>query len=172
MSVLLMLCVALSALVTPGQGTRRWEPCTDLRPLDILAEAVPPHGATGGIRVMQAHGVRGLQLSAAAPHAVSFPASRIFFRCDLFPEEFSIVITLKVPNLPPKLKASISSAPVLNTTPGLGRKDSVLWTIPRVSRPWTGCAVPFLCSFCTPLSDVCVGLCQGPPLPRGLRRGH
>ncbi|XP_045632301.1 LOW QUALITY PROTEIN: thrombospondin-type laminin G domain and EAR repeat-containing protein [Ursus americanus] len=75
---------------------------TDLRPLDILAEAVPPHSATGGIRVMQAHGVRGLQLSAAAPHAVSFPASRIFFRCDLFPEEFSIVITLKVPSLPPK----------------------------------------------------------------------
>ncbi|XP_006743848.1 thrombospondin-type laminin G domain and EAR repeat-containing protein [Leptonychotes weddellii] len=73
-----------------------------LRPLDILAEAIPPHSAAGGIRVTQAHGVRGLQLSAAAPHALSFPASRIFFRCDLFPEEFSIVITLKVPNLPPK----------------------------------------------------------------------
>lgn len=28
MSVLLMLCVVLSALVTPGQGARRWEPCT------------------------------------------------------------------------------------------------------------------------------------------------
>uniref|UniRef100_A0A8C7AJI5 Thrombospondin type laminin G domain and EAR repeats n=1 Tax=Neovison vison TaxID=452646 RepID=A0A8C7AJI5_NEOVI len=102
MSVLLMLCVVLSALVTPGQGARRWEPCTDLRPLDILAEAVSAHGAAGGIRVTQAHGVQGLQLSAAAPHAVSFPASRIFVRCDLFPEEFSIVITLKVPTLPPK----------------------------------------------------------------------
>ncbi|XP_043449387.1 thrombospondin-type laminin G domain and EAR repeat-containing protein [Prionailurus bengalensis] len=33
---------------------------------------------------------------------MSFPASRIFFQCDLFPEEFSIVITLKVPSLPPK----------------------------------------------------------------------
>uniref|UniRef100_M3YFJ2 Thrombospondin type laminin G domain and EAR repeats n=1 Tax=Mustela putorius furo TaxID=9669 RepID=M3YFJ2_MUSPF len=102
MSVPLMLCVVLLALVTPGRGARRWEPCTDLRPLDILAEAVSAHGAAGGIRVTQAHGVRGLQLSAAAPHAVSFPASRIFFRCDLFPEEFSIVITLKVPTLPPK----------------------------------------------------------------------
>ncbi|XP_045357113.1 thrombospondin-type laminin G domain and EAR repeat-containing protein isoform X2 [Leopardus geoffroyi] len=102
MSVLLMLCVPLLALATPGRGTRRWEPCTDLRPLDILAEALPPNGAAGGIRVTQANGVRGLQLSAAAPHTMSFPASRIFFQCDLFPEEFSIVITLKVPSLPPK----------------------------------------------------------------------
>lgn len=28
MSVLLMLCVPLLALATPGRGTRRWEPCT------------------------------------------------------------------------------------------------------------------------------------------------
>uniref|UniRef100_A0ABI7ZX39 Thrombospondin-like N-terminal domain-containing protein n=1 Tax=Felis catus TaxID=9685 RepID=A0ABI7ZX39_FELCA len=77
-------------------------PLNYLRPLDILAEALPPNGAAGGIRVTQANGVRGLQLSAAAPHAMSFPASRIFFQCDLFPEEFSIVITLKVPSLPPK----------------------------------------------------------------------
>nr|XP_003927773.2 thrombospondin-type laminin G domain and EAR repeat-containing protein [Saimiri boliviensis boliviensis] len=33
---------------------------------------------------------------------MSFPASRIFSRCDLFPEEFSIVITLRVPRLPAK----------------------------------------------------------------------
>ncbi|XP_033624010.1 thrombospondin-type laminin G domain and EAR repeat-containing protein isoform X2 [Fukomys damarensis] len=50
----------------------------------------------------QAQGVRGLQLSATAPQTVSFPASKIFSRCDLFPEEFSIVVTLKVPSLPPK----------------------------------------------------------------------
>ncbi|XP_037380666.1 thrombospondin-type laminin G domain and EAR repeat-containing protein [Talpa occidentalis] len=74
----------------------------DLRPLDILAEAVPAEGTAGGVRTLQAQGTHGLQLSAAAPHAVSFPASRIFFRCDFFPEEFSIVVTLKVPDLPPK----------------------------------------------------------------------
>uniref|UniRef100_A0A8C9KBI4 Thrombospondin type laminin G domain and EAR repeats n=1 Tax=Panthera tigris altaica TaxID=74533 RepID=A0A8C9KBI4_PANTA len=84
-------------------------PAQDLRPLDILAEALPPNGAAGGIRVTQANGVRGLQLSAAAPHAMSFPASRIFFQCDLFPEEFSIVITLKVPNLPPKVSDAFYS---------------------------------------------------------------
>ncbi|XP_004264661.1 thrombospondin-type laminin G domain and EAR repeat-containing protein isoform X2 [Orcinus orca] len=102
MSVLLTLCVVLLVLATPGRGAGRWEPCTDLRPLDILAEAVPPDGAAVGVTVTQVQGARGLQLSAAAPHDLSFPASRIFFRCDLFPEEFSIVVTLKVPSLPAK----------------------------------------------------------------------
>ncbi|KAM9696449.1 thrombospondin-type laminin G domain and EAR repeat-containing protein [Dama dama] len=102
MSALLTLCVVLLPLATPGRGARQWEPCTDLRPLDVLAEAVPPDGSAVGVRVMQVQGARGLQLSAATPHALSFPASRIFFRCDLFPEEFSIVVTLRVPSLPPK----------------------------------------------------------------------
>ncbi|KAL6092148.1 hypothetical protein STEG23_004807, partial [Scotinomys teguina] len=74
----------------------------DLRPLDILAEVVPLNGATSGIRMMQAEDVRGLQFSATEPRPLSFPASRIFSSCDLFPEEFSIVVTLRVPNLPPK----------------------------------------------------------------------
>lgn len=69
----------------------------------MLAEAFPPNGVASGVRVTQVHGVRGLQLSAADPHVLSFPASRVFFRCDLFPEEFSIVVTLRVPSLPPKV---------------------------------------------------------------------
>uniref|UniRef100_A0A5F9DAW8 Thrombospondin type laminin G domain and EAR repeats n=1 Tax=Oryctolagus cuniculus TaxID=9986 RepID=A0A5F9DAW8_RABIT len=79
---------------------------TDLRPLDLLAEAVPLHSAMGGVRTVQVQGVWGLQLQAAAPRAVSFPASRIFFRCDLFPEEFSIVMTLKCPHLTPKVSGT------------------------------------------------------------------
>lgn len=82
---------------------------TDLRPLDILAEVVPLNGATSGIRMVQAEGVLGLQFSATEPHTMSFPASRIFSSCDLFPEEFSIVVTLRVPNLPPKVSDSFSS---------------------------------------------------------------
>ncbi|XP_055975360.1 thrombospondin-type laminin G domain and EAR repeat-containing protein [Sorex fumeus] len=101
MSVLLTLW-ALLLLGAPGRGARPWEPCTDLRPLDILAEAVSTHSATDAVRTLQAQGVRGLQLASNAPHALSFPASRIFSRCDFFPEEFSIVITLKVPSLLPK----------------------------------------------------------------------
>ncbi|XP_037686485.1 thrombospondin-type laminin G domain and EAR repeat-containing protein [Choloepus didactylus] len=102
MSALLTLCVALLPLATPGRGAGGWEPCTDLHPLDLLAEAVPADGTTGGVRTVVAQGAWGFQFSAAAPRAVSFPASRIFFRCDLFPEEFSIVVTLKAPKLPPK----------------------------------------------------------------------
>ena len=83
----------------------------------MLAEAVPPDGSAVGVRVMQVQGARGLQLSAAAPRALSFPASRIFFRCDLFPEEFSIVVTLKVPSLPPKV--SDSSCSTCRMTPCL-----------------------------------------------------
>ncbi|XP_052501756.1 thrombospondin-type laminin G domain and EAR repeat-containing protein [Budorcas taxicolor] len=90
-------CSKVEAAVVVVEGLEE-----DLRPLDVLAEAVPPDGSAVGVRVMQVQGARGLQLSAAAPHALSFPASRIFFRCDLFPEEFSIVVTLKVPSLPPK----------------------------------------------------------------------
>ncbi|XP_021030211.1 thrombospondin-type laminin G domain and EAR repeat-containing protein [Mus caroli] len=102
MSALLMLCAVLLFLGTPSCGARPWEPCTDLRPLDILAEVVPLNGATSGIRMVQAEGVRGLQFSATEPYTTSFPASRIFSSCDLFPEEFSIIVTLRVPNLPPK----------------------------------------------------------------------
>lgn len=81
----------------------------DLRPLDILAEVVPSNGATSGIRMVQAEGVRGLQFSATKPRTTSFPASRIFSSCDLFPEEFSIIVTLRAPNLPPKVSGSFSS---------------------------------------------------------------
>ncbi|KFO28090.1 Protein TSPEAR [Fukomys damarensis] len=80
----------------------------------------------------QAQGVRGLQLSATAPQTVSFPASKIFSRCDLFPEEFSIVVTLKVPSLPPKaLPAPELLAPScsLCSAPGL----SGCWAAPRSS---------------------------------------
>lgn len=81
----------------------------DLRPLDILAEVVPSNGATSGIRMVQAEGVRGLQFSATEPRTMSLPASRIFSSCDLFPEEFSIIVTLRAPNLPPKVSGRFSS---------------------------------------------------------------
>ncbi|XP_028925382.2 thrombospondin-type laminin G domain and EAR repeat-containing protein [Ornithorhynchus anatinus] len=86
----------------PGM-THLWDVFgTDLRPLDILSEVVPSNGRTTGIRIIQTQGARGFQFSASTPHTLSFPASRIFLHCDLFPEEFSIVVTLKVMKLPPK----------------------------------------------------------------------
>ncbi|KAH0623926.1 hypothetical protein JD844_007132 [Phrynosoma platyrhinos] len=67
----------------------------DLRPLDILSEVVPVNGAKSGIRMIQIQGARGFQFSAIRPRFLSFPASRIFIYCDLFPEEFSLVFTLR-----------------------------------------------------------------------------
>uniref|UniRef100_A0A670ZWR0 Thrombospondin type laminin G domain and EAR repeats n=1 Tax=Pseudonaja textilis TaxID=8673 RepID=A0A670ZWR0_PSETE len=67
----------------------------DLRPLDLLSEVVPLNWVKSGIRMIQIQGARGFQLSATNPRFLNFPASRIFIYCDLFPEEFSIVFTIK-----------------------------------------------------------------------------
>lgn len=76
-------------------------PGTDLRPLDILSEAVPARG----MRVFQVQGVRGFQLSSSRPRALAFPASRLFIHCDRFPEEFSIIVTLRALRGPAKVSA-------------------------------------------------------------------
>uniref|UniRef100_A0A672VAH5 Thrombospondin type laminin G domain and EAR repeats n=1 Tax=Strigops habroptila TaxID=2489341 RepID=A0A672VAH5_STRHB len=73
-----------------------------LRPLDILSEVVPAGGLAHGMRVFQVQGVRGFQLAASRPRALCFPASRLFIHCDRFPEEFSIIITLRVLSVPAK----------------------------------------------------------------------
>ncbi|NWR80696.1 TSEAR protein, partial [Centropus unirufus] len=75
---------------------------TDLRPLDILSEVVPAGRLARGMRVFQAQGLRGFQLSASKPRALGFPASRLFIHCDRFPEEFSIIVTLRVLSIPTK----------------------------------------------------------------------
>ncbi|KAM9127396.1 thrombospondin-type laminin G domain and EAR repeat-containing protein isoform 2-T2 [Pangshura tecta] len=89
-----------SLLVAAFHNRSRMQP--DLRPLDILSEVVPTSGVRSGMRILQVQGARGFQFSASARHALSFPASRIFLYCDLFPEEFSIIITLRVLSVPPK----------------------------------------------------------------------
>ncbi|NXO39630.1 TSEAR protein, partial [Locustella ochotensis] len=71
---------------------------TDLRPLDILSEAA----AARGMRVFQVQGMRGFQLSSSRPRALAFPASRLFIHCDRFPEEFSIIVTLRALRGPAK----------------------------------------------------------------------
>ncbi|XP_034989625.2 thrombospondin-type laminin G domain and EAR repeat-containing protein [Zootoca vivipara] len=98
MSALLMVWAVLLHLgieQTLARGGKSWEHCTDLRPLDILSEVVPVNGVKSGIRMIQIQGARGFQFSAMRPRFLSFPASRIFIYCDIFPEEFSIVVTLK-----------------------------------------------------------------------------
>uniref|UniRef100_A0A4W6EEI3 Thrombospondin type laminin G domain and EAR repeats n=1 Tax=Lates calcarifer TaxID=8187 RepID=A0A4W6EEI3_LATCA len=47
-----------------------------------------------GVQMRQAGGVRGVHFSS--PHtSMSFPSSQLLVNCDLFPKEFSIVVTLK-----------------------------------------------------------------------------
>ncbi|XP_053807885.1 thrombospondin-type laminin G domain and EAR repeat-containing protein isoform X2 [Vidua chalybeata] len=105
MSAPLLLWVVLLRWASGGgfiRGGRTWQHCTDLRPLDILSEAVPAGGPARGMRVFQVQGVRGFQLSASRPRALGFPASRLFIHCDRFPEEFSIIVTLRALRRPAK----------------------------------------------------------------------
>ncbi|XP_050833877.1 thrombospondin-type laminin G domain and EAR repeat-containing protein isoform X2 [Serinus canaria] len=105
MSAPLLLWVVLLRWASGGgfiRAGRTWQHCTDLRPLDILSEAVPPGGLARGMRVLQVQGLLGLQLSASRPRALAFPASRLFIHCDRFPEEFSIIVTLRALRRPAK----------------------------------------------------------------------
>nr|XP_056706402.1 thrombospondin-type laminin G domain and EAR repeat-containing protein [Euleptes europaea] len=98
MSAVLLVWTVLLHLGTGqslARGGKSWEHCTDLRPLDILSEVLPVNAVKNGIRMIQIQGARGFQFSAMRSHFLSFPASRILIYCDLFPEEFSIVFTLK-----------------------------------------------------------------------------
>lgn len=67
---------------------------------------VPASGLARGMRVFQVQGVRGFQLAASRPRALGFPASRLFIHCDRFPEEFSIIVTLRVLSVPAKVSAA------------------------------------------------------------------
>lgn len=82
----------------------------DLVPFDLLSRALPGHGqALPGVHMVQHKGARGFQLSG--PNGdVSFPASQLFVNCDFFPEEFSIVVTLKVSHLTSKVRQGEASS--------------------------------------------------------------
>ncbi|XP_040055648.2 thrombospondin-type laminin G domain and EAR repeat-containing protein isoform X1 [Gasterosteus aculeatus] len=87
-----------------------WRRCTDLVPLDLLSFVLErdPSQLTAGGHMKQEEGVRGVHLSS--PHAsMSFPSSQLLVDCDLFPKEFSIVVTLKVTGFSPKRNEYIFS---------------------------------------------------------------
>ncbi|XP_063788311.1 thrombospondin-type laminin G domain and EAR repeat-containing protein [Pseudophryne corroboree] len=104
MSALLLVCVWIvvsRSQVALTVGLKSWTPCTDLRQLDLLSEVIPPSKSLAGLRMVQSQGARGFHLSPS-PHVLSFPSSRLLQYCHFFPEEFSIVVTVKIPSLPPK----------------------------------------------------------------------
>ncbi|XP_070776006.1 thrombospondin-type laminin G domain and EAR repeat-containing protein-like [Enoplosus armatus] len=74
-----------------------WRHCTDLLPLDLLSFVLERDTSklVPGVHMRQTGGVRGVHFSS--PHtSMSFPSSQLLVNCDLFPKEFSIVVTLKV----------------------------------------------------------------------------
>uniref|UniRef100_A0A8D2P6U1 Thrombospondin type laminin G domain and EAR repeats n=1 Tax=Zosterops lateralis melanops TaxID=1220523 RepID=A0A8D2P6U1_ZOSLA len=103
----------------------------DLRPLDILSEAVPARG----MRVFQVQGVRGFQLSSSRPRALAFPASRLFIHCDRFPEEFSIIVPRRALRGPAKRNEYIFTL-MLEESPGVlvGLRYVTLGARPRCSK--------------------------------------
>ncbi|XP_013394951.1 thrombospondin-type laminin G domain and EAR repeat-containing protein [Lingula anatina] len=91
--VLVLLCV----LQAEGQSFPK--ACTALRPIYLIGNAVPD-------RYQLPRGVNLIYDDEGYVHAFSFskqaqtlrfPASNILTRCSIFPEEFSILVTLKLP---------------------------------------------------------------------------
>ncbi|XP_026194798.1 thrombospondin-type laminin G domain and EAR repeat-containing protein-like isoform X2 [Anabas testudineus] len=92
--VQLLLLLGLRVIDTT---TETWKHCTDLVPLDLLSFVLEKDTSklVPGVDMRQAGGVRGVHLSS--PHtSMSFPSSQLLVDCNLFPTEFSIVVTLKV----------------------------------------------------------------------------
>uniref|UniRef100_A0A3Q3R2A5 Uncharacterized protein n=1 Tax=Monopterus albus TaxID=43700 RepID=A0A3Q3R2A5_MONAL len=72
-----------------------WE--TNLPPLDLLSFVLEKDTSqlVPGVHMRQTGGVRGVHFSS--PHtSMSVPSSQLLVNCNLFPKEFSIVVTLKV----------------------------------------------------------------------------
>ncbi|XP_024910554.1 thrombospondin-type laminin G domain and EAR repeat-containing protein-like [Cynoglossus semilaevis] len=83
---------------------------SDMLPLDLLSFVLErdPSKLVPGVHMKQAGGVRGVHFSS--PHSsLSFPSSQLLANCDLFPKEFSIVVTLKVTHIAQKRNEYIFS---------------------------------------------------------------
>ncbi|XP_046872229.1 thrombospondin-type laminin G domain and EAR repeat-containing protein-like isoform X2 [Hypomesus transpacificus] len=104
----LLLLYLVPRTITMHHGTRT--PCTDQLPLDLLSRVLPVGAPAppSGLRMIQAGGVRGVRFSHPHP-SLSFPSSQLLMNCDLFPREFSIVVTLKITRIAPKRNEYIFS---------------------------------------------------------------
>ncbi|XP_071394860.1 thrombospondin-type laminin G domain and EAR repeat-containing protein-like [Centroberyx affinis] len=103
MSPLTFVLLLLLGLRVIDTTTDTWRHCTDRLPLDLLSFVLERDTSKlmPGVHMMQAGGVRGVHFSS--PHSsLSFPSSQLLANCDLFPQDFSIVVTLKVSHIAPK----------------------------------------------------------------------
>ncbi|GLD69348.1 thrombospondin-type laminin G domain and EAR repeat-containing protein-like isoform X1 [Lates japonicus] len=123
MSSLILMQLLLLGLRVIDATTDTWRHCTDLLPLDLLSFVLERDTSklVPGVQMRQAGGVRGVHFSS--PHtSMSFPSSQLLVNCDLFPKEFSIVVTLKVANIAPKRNEYIFSL----MEPKTGEKGDIL----------------------------------------------
>uniref|UniRef100_A0A8C4ZCB0 Thrombospondin type laminin G domain and EAR repeats n=1 Tax=Gadus morhua TaxID=8049 RepID=A0A8C4ZCB0_GADMO len=97
MSSMIFLLLLILRLTTTGTSAQTWRHCTDLPPLDLLSFVLEKDTSrpTPGVRVMEDGGMRGVRFSRPHP-SLSFPSAQLLVNCDLFPVDFSIVVTLKV----------------------------------------------------------------------------
>uniref|UniRef100_A0A8D3D6F5 Thrombospondin-like N-terminal domain-containing protein n=1 Tax=Scophthalmus maximus TaxID=52904 RepID=A0A8D3D6F5_SCOMX len=116
MSPLIFLQLLLLGSRVINSTTDTWRHCTDLLPLDLLSFVLERDTSklVPGVHMRQAGGVRGVHFTS--PHAsMSFPSSQLLVNCDLFPKEFSIVLTLKVSRIAQKRNEYIFSLMMPNT---------------------------------------------------------
>uniref|UniRef100_A0A3P9I1V7 Thrombospondin-type laminin G domain and EAR repeat-containing protein-like n=1 Tax=Oryzias latipes TaxID=8090 RepID=A0A3P9I1V7_ORYLA len=77
--------------------TGTWIQCRDVLPLDLLSFVLERDTSrlVPGVRIKEADGARGVHF-VSPDVSMSFPLSQLLVNCDLFPKEFSVVLTLKV----------------------------------------------------------------------------
>ncbi|XP_042357388.1 thrombospondin-type laminin G domain and EAR repeat-containing protein-like [Plectropomus leopardus] len=102
MTSLIFVHLLLLGLRVIDSTTDAWRRCTDMLPLDLLSFVLEKDTSklAPGVHMKQAGGVRGVHFSS--PHtSLSFPSSQLLVNCELFPKEFSIIVTLKVSHIAP-----------------------------------------------------------------------
>ncbi|XP_035023134.2 thrombospondin-type laminin G domain and EAR repeat-containing protein-like [Hippoglossus stenolepis] len=129
MSSLIFLQLLLLGLRVINATTDTWRHCTDLLPLDLLSFVLERDTSRlmPGVHMKQAGGVRGVHFSS--PHSsMSFPSSQVLANCDLFPKDFSIVVTLKVPQISQKRNEYIFSMvmPKTEEKRAVAEKENIL----------------------------------------------
>lgn len=103
MSKLMFVQLLLLGLRVTDTVSDTHRQCSDSIPLDLLSFVLErdPSKLVPGLQVKTAGGVRGIQI-LSPERSLSFPSSELLVNCDLFPKQFSIVLTLKFTHIAPK----------------------------------------------------------------------
>ncbi|XP_029973422.1 thrombospondin-type laminin G domain and EAR repeat-containing protein-like [Salarias fasciatus] len=103
MSTLMFVQLLLLGLRVTDTTTDTQRQCADMVPLDLLSFVLERDTSrlAPGLQMKTAGGMRGVQI-LSPDRSLSFPSSELLLNCDLFPKQFSIVLTLKFSHTAPK----------------------------------------------------------------------